>query len=68
VWPSGSVYTDCVNQYRVRIEVSPDASTSASRLEMLSLATQISEHVSICSLEMLMNYNGAAAYSLAQGQ
>jgi isocitrate dehydrogenase len=66
VWPSGSVFTDCVNQYRVRIEVSSDA--PASRLEMLSLATQISEHVSICSLEMLMNYNGAAAYSLAQGQ
>jgi isocitrate dehydrogenase len=66
VWPSGSVFTDCVNQYRVRIEVSTDA--PASRLEMLSLATQLSEHIAICSIEMLMNFDGAPAYSLAQGQ
>jgi isocitrate dehydrogenase len=66
VWPSGSVLTDCVNQYRVRIEVSEEPAATSG--EMLNVAFQVSEHMKVCSTEILMNYNGTAAYSLAQGQ
>ncbi len=66
VWPSGSLFTDCVNQYRVRIEVSNEV--AASDREMLGVVLQIAEHVKVCSTEMLMSYNGAPSFSLAQGQ
>lgn len=66
VWPSGSVLTDCVNQYRVRIEIGGDQ--GASERDMLTLALRVSEKVRVCSTEVLMNYRGAAAYTLAQGQ
>jgi isocitrate dehydrogenase len=66
VWPSGSLLTDCVNQYRVRIEVAEGA--TATDRDMLSLALRIAEHVKVCSTELLMNYHGSPAYSLAQGQ
>jgi len=66
VWPTGSVLTDCVNQYRVRIEIA--AESQATERDMLALAMQVSEHTRVCSTEMLMKYGGQAAYSLAQGQ
>jgi isocitrate dehydrogenase len=66
VWPSGSVLTDCVNQYRVRIEVGGES--VASEREMLGIALRVSEKVRVCSTEVLMNYKGVAAYTLAQGQ
>ena len=66
VWPTGSVLTDCVNQYRVRIEVAANATTTDR--EMLGVALRVAEQVRVCSTEMLMKYNDVAAYSLAQGQ
>ena len=66
VWPTGSVFTDCVNQYRVRVETAED--TSTNEREMLSVALRAAEHIKVCSTEMLMRYRGAPAYSLAQGQ
>lgn len=66
VWPSGSVLTDCVNQYRVRIEA-PEGS-SPTDVDMLILAVHLAEHMKVCSTELLMQYNGVPAYTLAQGQ
>jgi len=66
VWPTGSVFTDCVDQYRVRIETQSGDSTQ--RNKMLELAASISSSVTICSVEMLTLLDGKRAYSLAQGQ
>lgn len=66
VWPSGSVLTDCINQYRVRLEVASEK--PLSNHEMLQLAADIATHIKVCSTEMLMKYNGSPAFSLAQGQ
>lgn len=66
VWPTGSVFTDCVDQYRVRIETEGGVTTQRSK--MLELATGISSSVTICSVEMLTLLDGKRAYSLAQGQ
>lgn len=66
VWPSGSVLTECVNQYRVRIEKNDGASVTEQML--LTIALTVSDKIRICSTEMLMQYNGVAGYSLAQGQ
>lgn len=66
VWPTGSVFTDCVDQYRVRIETEGGINTQRNKL--LELATAISSTVTICSVEMLTLLDGKRAYSLAQGQ
>jgi isocitrate dehydrogenase len=66
VWPTGSVFTDCVDQYRVRIETEIGLVTDRNKL--LQLATAISTSVTICSVEMLTLLDGKRAYSLAQGQ
>jgi len=66
VWPSGSYLTDCVNQYRVRLEISDGFQATES--ELLTLAARISNHIRVSSTEMLMKYRDVPAYSLAQGQ
>ncbi len=67
VYPTGSVYTECINQYRVRVECAEE-NGKASQQEILKLAVLVSDTYKICSLEMLMSYNGKKGYSLAQGQ
>jgi isocitrate dehydrogenase len=66
VWPEGSIFTECVNQYRARIERQPDQTVSAQ--DMLDLARALSDNIKICSVEMLMQFGDKKGYSLAQGQ
>ncbi|MCK6693563.1 MAG: isocitrate/isopropylmalate family dehydrogenase, partial [Thermoanaerobaculia bacterium] len=66
VYPVGSVFTECINQYRVRIEKRTGALDHQS--EVLSLAEKVASQMKICSIEWLMKYEGKKAYSLAQGQ
>ncbi len=66
VWPTKSVFTDCVNQYRVRVESNGLAPLAQS--ECLDLAQRIAIAIKICSLEMLMQYGDHKGYTLAQGQ
>lgn len=66
VWPSGSLLTDCVNQYRLRLELLDE--TTATRREMLQVAEKLADVVAICSTEILAKYDGVSGYSLAQGQ
>ena len=63
VYPTGSLFTECINQYRVRLE-----SEQLTATEVFTLAQRITSDLRICSLEMLMHYDGKAGYTLAQGQ
>ncbi|TNE89398.1 MAG: isocitrate dehydrogenase [Deltaproteobacteria bacterium] len=64
VWPTGSVFTDCVNHHRVRVE----ADGAVEPKEIFQLAGRISGQLRVCSLEALLRIDGVPAYSLAQGQ
>lgn len=67
VYPDGSLLTDCVDQFRVRIEREPGA-PSLTAEDILDFAKEISKSIKICSIEWLMMYGGVKSYSLAQGQ
>jgi isocitrate dehydrogenase len=66
VWPTGSVYTNLVNQYNVRFE-SLDGSP-LNQQDVLGLYISLSGDFKICSSELLNMWGGKKAYSLAQGQ
>ena len=66
VWPTGSVYTNLVNQYRVRFE-SIDGS-SLQQADIIALYDRVSQLVKVCSVELLHQWGDQKAYSLAQGQ
>ena len=71
VWPTGSVFTECVNHYRARFQ----SKNSVPTKDLLLLASEIQDvaastgaDVRICSLEMLLVIDGKPGFSLAQGQ
>lgn len=66
VWPTGSIYTELVNEYRMRFE--KKAGKQIRQKELLHIAADLSEEVKICSVEFLMNFGGKIGYTLAQGQ
>lgn len=66
VWPTGSVYTNLVNQYNVRFE-SIDGS-ALNQQDIIGLYVSLSGNFKICSLELLNKLGDKKAYSLAQGQ
>ncbi|HET9430420.1 MAG TPA: isocitrate/isopropylmalate family dehydrogenase [Chitinophagaceae bacterium] len=66
VWPTGSVFTNLVNQYNVRFE-SLDG-TALNQQDVIGLYVSLSGDFKICSLELLNTWGGKKAYSLAQGQ
>ncbi|HSC39122.1 MAG TPA: isocitrate/isopropylmalate family dehydrogenase [Chitinophagaceae bacterium] len=66
VWPTGSVYTNLVNQYNVRFE-SLDGSP-LNQVDIIGLYVSLSGNFKICSLELLNMFGDKKAYSLAQGQ
>jgi isocitrate dehydrogenase len=66
VWPTGSVYTNLVNQYNVRFE-SIDGSP-LNQQDIIGLYVSLSGDFKIGSFELLNVMNGKKAYSLAQGQ
>jgi isocitrate dehydrogenase len=66
VWPTGSVYTNLVNQYNVRFE-SIDGSPLVQQ-DVLGLYVSLSGDFKICSSELLNMWGGKRAFSLAQGQ
>lgn len=67
VYPEGSLLTDCVDQFRVRVERKPDY-PSLPAATILDFAKELAGEVKLCSIEWLMMYGGAKSYSLAQGQ
>jgi isocitrate dehydrogenase len=66
VWPTGSVFTNVVNQYRCRFESINDAPLSQQHI--IELYQKLSGEFKVCSVEILNSWNGQKAYSLAQGQ
>jgi isocitrate dehydrogenase len=66
VWPTGSVFTNVVNQYRVRFESIDDKALEQS--DIIALYQRMSQDFKVCSTELLNMWGGKKAYSLAQGQ
>ncbi|RVU00941.1 NADP-dependent isocitrate dehydrogenase [Mucilaginibacter limnophilus] len=66
VWPTGSVYTELVNQFRIRFE-RPEGGELTQR-DCFEIAAELSDVIKVCSVEMLMLFDGKIGYSLAQGQ
>ena len=66
VWPTGSVYTNLVNQYNVRFE-SIDGEP-LNQQDVIGLYVSLSGNFKICSSELLNLFGEKKAYSLAQGQ
>lgn len=66
VWPTGSVFTNVVNQYRVRFESVDQQALQQS--DVIALYQRISADFKVCSSELLNMWAGKKAYSLAQGQ
>jgi isocitrate dehydrogenase len=66
VWPTGSVYTNLVNQYNVRFESLDD--DALNQQDIIGLYVSMSGNFKICSLELLNMWGDKRGYSLAQGQ
>lgn len=66
VWPTGSIYTNLVNQYNARFE-SLDGEPLFQQ-DVIGLYVSLSGNFKICSLELLNTWDDKKAYSLAQGQ
>jgi isocitrate dehydrogenase len=66
VWPSGSIFTNLVNQYRCRFESINDVPLSQE--DTLELTSKIAKTFKVCSYEILNMWENKKAYSLAQGQ
>jgi len=66
VWPTGSIFTELVNEYRVRFEKKPG--TDVTQKELLHIAADFSQDAKVCSVEFLMKFDGKIGYTLAQGQ
>ncbi len=65
VWPVGSKFTECVDQYTVRIEAI-NGTTSMS--ELLACSQTLSSTLNLSSIEFLKYFDNKAGYTLAQGQ
>ncbi|MEO1716680.1 MAG: isocitrate/isopropylmalate family dehydrogenase [Planctomycetota bacterium] len=69
VWPSGSVYTEVVDYYRVRFELRDETQAGhIGQLPTVWLLEKVAEKFTITDFQPLKNYDGRPGYSLAQGQ
>lgn len=69
VWPTGSVYTECVDYYRVRFELKDGYRPGDfGQAPMVALLDRIAEKFTVCSYELLRVFDGQKGYSMAQGQ
>ena len=69
VWPTGSVYTECVDYYRVRFELKDGVQPGAiGQSRAIVLLDRIAESFLVCSYELLRTFDGVRGFSLAQGQ
>lgn len=69
VWPSGSVYTECVDYYRVRFELRDNVlAGTIGQSRAIALLDKIAEKFTVCGYELLRTFDGEKGYSMAQGQ
>jgi isocitrate dehydrogenase len=66
VWPTGSKFTNLVNQYNLRFEALNEQ--PLTQQDIIGLYVSLSADFKICSLELLNMWDNKKAYSLAQGQ
>lgn len=66
VWPEGSIFTECVDQYSVRIEKRAGVELTAG--EIFDFSALISKDLKVLSVDVLKNFGTKKGYSLAQGQ
>lgn len=66
VWPTGSKYTNLVNQYNLRFESLNGG--ALKQQDVIGLYVSLSADYKVCSLELLNMWGDKKAYSLAQGQ
>ena len=69
VWPSGSVYTECVDYFRVRFEIRDGVEPGAfGQGPAIALLGRVAERFTIVDYQPLKTFDGERGYSLAQGQ
>ena len=69
VWPSGSVYTEVVDYYRVRFELRDrNLLGTMGQAPAIHLLDRVAEKFVITDFQPLRMFDGKAGYSLAQGQ
>ncbi len=69
VWPTGSVFTECVDYYRVRFELRDGIGAGAfGQGPTIALLDKVAEKFIVCTYELLRVFDGQKGYSLAQGQ
>jgi len=66
VWPTGSVFTNLVNQYLLRFETEDE--TPLTQSDIIHLYSALAKNFQISSVEILNMWGDKKAYSLAQGQ
>jgi isocitrate dehydrogenase len=66
VWPTGSKFTNLVNQFRCRFESIDDQ--PLTQQDIIALYQLMAKDFKVCSTELLNMWGGKKAYSLAQGQ
>jgi isocitrate dehydrogenase len=66
VWPKGSIFTNLVNQYRVRFESINEVPVTQE--DIMELYKSLIAEFKVCSMELLNKWGEVKAYSLAQGQ
>lgn len=69
IWPSGSVYTECVDYYRTRFEIREHIEPgSFGQGPGLALLNRLAERFEIVDFQPLKTFDGQRGYSMAQGQ
>ena len=66
VWPTGSIFTNLVNQYNARFETLDGE--PLNQQDIIGLYVSLSGNFKICSFELLNMWGDKKAYSLSQGQ
>ncbi len=69
VWPTGSVFTELVDYFRVRFELRPGIPPGQfGQGPAVALMDKVAERFTVCSYELLRTFDGQRGYSMAQGQ
>ncbi len=69
VWPSGSMFTECVDYWRARLTVRPGVhAESITQHDVLALLSRVASKHTVCSFELLRTFDGVPGFSMAQGQ
>ena len=69
VWPTGSVYTECVDYWRARFESSSGVDIGPiSQAHVIALVNRLAENFTVSAYELLRIFDGQRGFSMAQGQ